>query len=211
MDLKPPSGSNISIVTDGTDPMIVIPNTGGGTSRYFPGLFLLFWLGGWAMGFWSALSTILSGKATAFIVFWLGGWTVAGGLVGLTVFRLFRPVVPETLTLRRRGVTYDSGIPPFRMNNWYGQNRSRMDYWKEITAKRVRLDFDRRQLQSLRLRETDSGNRLTIDNGASRLDIAAAASEVEREWLLRLLSRRYSLAMTPGEIGEQAVSAAILE
>jgi hypothetical protein len=211
MDLKPPSGSNISITTEGSYPMIVLPNTGGGSARYFGGLFLLFWLGGWAVGFWSALSSILSGKGGVFLIFWLGAWTIGGGFAALTVFRLFRPVVPETLTLRRTGVTYDSGVPPFQMNNWQKWNRSRMDYWKEITAKRVRVDFDRRQLQSLRLRETDSGNRLTIDNGASRLDIAAAASEVEREWLLRLLSRRYGLAMTASEIGEQAVSAAILE
>jgi hypothetical protein len=211
MDLKPPSGSNISITTEGTDPMIVLPNTDGGSARYFGGLFLLFWLGGWAVGFWSALSSILSGKGGAFLIFWLGAWTIGGGFAALTVFRLFRPVVPETLTLRRNGVTYDSGVPPFQMNNWQKWNKSRMDYWKEITAKRVRIDFDRRQLQSLRLRETDSGNRLTIDNGASRLDIAAAASEVEREWLLRLLSRRYGLTMTASQIGEQAVSAAILE
>jgi hypothetical protein len=211
MDLKPPPGSNISITTDGTDPMIVLPNTDGGSARYFVGLFLLFWLGGWTIGFWSALSKILSGNASAFLIFWLAGWTVGGGFAALTLFRLFRPVVPETLTLRRRGVTYDSGIPPYQVSNWYGRNRSRTDYWNEITAKRVHVDFDRRQLQSLRLRETDSGNRLTIDNGASRLDIAAAASEVEREWLMRLLSRRYSLAMTASEIGEQAVSTAILE
>lgn len=211
MNLKPPPGSNISITTDGTDPMIVLPNTDGSPARYFAGLFLLFWLGGWTIGFWSALSTLLSGKASAFLIFWLAGWTIGGGLAALTMFRLFRPVVPETLTLRRHGVTYDSGVPPFQWNNWQKWNRSRMDYWNEITAKRVRVDFDRRQLQSIRLRETDSGNRLTIDNGASRLDLAAAASEVEREWLMQLLSRRYSLAMTASEIGEQAVSAAILE
>jgi hypothetical protein len=205
MDLKPPPGSNISITTDGTDPMIVLPNTDGSSARYFPGLFLLFWLGGWAVGFWSALSTLLSGKGGAFLIFWLGAWTVGGGFAALTVFRLFRPVVPETLTLRRNGVTYDSGVPPLQLNNWQKWNKSRKNYWSEIMAKRVRLDFDRRQLQSMRLRETDSGNRLTIDNGASRLDIAAAASEVEREWLLRLLSRRYSLAMTPSQIGEQTI------
>jgi hypothetical protein len=43
------------------------------------------------------------------------------------------------------------------------------------------------------LRETESGNRLTIDVDAARLDIAATASEVEREWLARLLAQRYSL------------------
>jgi hypothetical protein len=47
-----------------------------------------------------------------------------------------------------------------------------------------------RRLQALRLRETESGNRSTINVDARRFDIAAAASEVEREWLARLLARR---------------------
>jgi hypothetical protein len=50
------------------------------------------------------------------------------------------------------------------------------------------------QKQSLRLRETDLGNRLTIDVDAERIDLASGASEVEREWLAQLLARRYALS-----------------
>jgi hypothetical protein len=50
----------------------------------------------------------------------------------------------------------------------------------------------------LRLRETESGNRLTIDVDAARIDIAPTASEVEREWLARLLAQRYSLPQVFG-------------
>jgi hypothetical protein len=53
-------------------------------------------------------------------------------------------------------------------------------------------------LQSLRLRETDTGNRLTIDVDAARLDLASAASEVDREWLAGVLTRRYSLTQVSG-------------
>jgi hypothetical protein len=49
--------------------------------------------------------------------------------------------------------------------------------------KRTRVELDRRKLQSLRLRETNEGNRLTVDADALRLDIAPSASEIEREWL----------------------------
>jgi hypothetical protein len=48
-------------------------------------------------------------------------------------------------------------------------------------------------LQTLRLRETETGNRLTVDLGAQRLELASQASEVEREWLARLLARRYAI------------------
>ena len=61
--------------------------------------------------------------------------------------------------------------------------------------KRTRLELDRHTLQSLRLRETDGGNRLTVDAGAQRLDLAGAATEVEREWLYRLLAKRYALSV----------------
>jgi hypothetical protein len=61
------------------------------------------------------------------------------------------------------------------------------------------VELDRRNLQSLRLRETNDGNRLTVDVDALRLDIAHSASEIEREWLYQLLMKRYSLPPHRGQ------------
>jgi hypothetical protein len=191
MDTNPPAGSKISIVSEGTDPTIIVP-AANSPMRYFTGLFLLFWLGGWALGFTSAASQILSGKANAFIVFWLGGWTLGGIFAAYTLYRSLRPPVPESLELKRNGVTYDSGIPPVQFSSSW-RYRNPRDAWSSAFPKRVHVDLDRRQLLSLRLRETESGNRLTIDVDAARIDIAPTASEVEREWLARLLAQRYSL------------------
>jgi hypothetical protein len=196
MDLNPPAGSKISIVSDGADPILIIPGANSPT-RYFTGLFLLFWLGGWALGFKSAASQILSGKGNAFIIFWLGAWTVGGIFAALSIWRIFRPSVVESLALRRNSVTYDSGIAPLQLDSSWRSKRPR-DAWSSIFPKRVRVELDRRQLQLLRLRETESGNRLTIDVDAARIDIAPTASEVEREWLARLLAQRYSLPQVFG-------------
>jgi hypothetical protein len=196
MDLNPPAGSRISIVSEGADPTIIIP-AANSPMRYFTGLFLLFWLGGWAFGFVSVTSQILSGKANAFHFFWLGGWTLAGIFAAYTLYRSFRPPVPETLELKRDSVTYDSGIPPIQFGS-SGRYKNPWDAWNSTFPKRVRAELDRRQLQSLRLRETESGNRLTIDVDAARVDLAASASEVEREWLARLLAQRYSLPQVSG-------------
>jgi hypothetical protein len=196
MDLQPPAGSKITIATDGPDPAVVIPNSGGAT-RYFAGFFLLFWLGAWTIGFRDVGSKVISGNADAFMVFWLGAWTVGGIAAALSLYRIFRPGVPESLILRRNSVTYDSGIPPLQFNT-YSRYRNPKDAWNSLLPKRIRVDFDQRQLQSLRLRATDSGNRLTIDADAARLDIARTASEVEREWLVRLLAQRYSLPQALG-------------
>jgi hypothetical protein len=176
MDLDPPAGSQISIDRKDLDPTIIIPATASST-RYFGGIFLLFWL---------------------------GGWTVGGILAALTAYQIFRPTVPETLQLKRGSVAYDSGLPPFELNS-HTRNKGIRDYWSSLLSRRVRTDLDRQQLQTLRLRETDTGNRLTIDLGAQRLELASQASEVEREWLARLLARRYALPQVlPGRAVEDA-------
>jgi hypothetical protein len=203
MDLNPPAGSQISVDRNNLDPVIVIPATASST-RYFGGVFLLFWLGGWVMGETSAITQLMSGKGGAFIIFWLCGWTIGGILAALTAYQIFRPTVPETLQLKRGSVAYDSGIPSFELNKNTGKKGIR-DYWSSLLSKRLRTDLDRQQLQTLRLRETETGNRLTIDLGAQRVELASGDSEVEREWLARLLARRYGLPQVlPGRAVEDA-------
>jgi hypothetical protein len=75
-----------------------------------------------------------------------------------------------------------------------------------LFSKRLRVELDRRQLQSLRLRETESGNRLTLDANAARLDVARSVSEVEREWLYKLLAGQYLKSPAPGSasVGKRA-------
>ena len=158
--------------------------------RFLVAAFLLFWLGGWFFGFSSASSKVLSGDAPAFLFFWLGAWSVGGLFAVYTLYRIFRPPVPETLRLRATSLGYDSGIPPFTIQMSYANQK---EYWKSLFPKRTVVDVDRRQVESLRLRETDSGNRLTLDAGASRISIGEAAGEIEREWLYRALSDRYRL------------------
>ena len=198
MDLNPPAGSKISIVSEGADPTIIVP-AANSPMRYFTGLFLLFWLVMWTMGFRDAASKVLSGNANGFLIFWLCGWTVGGVLAAFSLYRIVRTPVPESLELKRNSVTYDSGIPPFQFNSSWRYKNPR-DAWRSTFPKRVRVDLDRRQLQSLRLRETESGNRLTVDVEADRIDMAPTASEVEREWLARLLARRYSLPLVLGNV-----------
>ena len=171
MSLTPPAGSTIMVTTDGSDPVVTIPAGSGGVSRFFMAAFLLFWLGGWIIG---------------------------GGFVAFFLYRLLRPSISETLRLGINDVAYDSGIPPFRANYYYSSGmRSygwRKDQWAAMFPKRTVAMIDRRQIQTLRLRDTDDGNRLTVDAGAQRLDLGCEASEVEREWLYRVLADKYGVA-----------------
>jgi hypothetical protein len=202
MDLKPPAGSKISIAENDGDPTIAVP-VASGFSRYFIGLFMLFWLGMWQIGFRDVGSKVISGSAPPFLIFWLGGWTLGGIAAAYTLFRIVRPSVPETLTLRRNSVGYDSGVAPPQFNT-YRRNQNPFTAWRSAFPKRVRTEIDRKQLQSLRLRETEAGNRLTLDIDATRLDLAQTASEVEREWLARLLAQRYALPNISGNTPNDA-------
>jgi hypothetical protein len=94
--------------------------------------------------------------------------------------------------MKSGSVAYDAAIMPLELNT-YGNRKNTREYWASLISKRTRADFDRQRLQTLRLRETDAGNRLTIDHGPRRIDLGAQASEVEREWLARLLAKRYGL------------------
>ena len=196
MDLSPPQGSKISIVEGNGDPTIVIPALGG-FSRYFAALFMLFWLGMWQMGFRDAGSKVLAGNAPAFLIFWLAAWTLGGIAAAYTLFRVVRPSVPETLALGRNSIAYDSGVAPPQFNS-YKRNQNPISAWRSMFPRRLRADLDRNELQTLRLRETEAGNRLTVDVEGQRIDIAQAATEIEREWLAKLLARRYALAQALG-------------
>lgn len=152
-------------------------------------LFLIFWLGGWYMGFTSAIENLLSNEGlNLFLIFWLGGWTV-GGLFAVTIiYRIFRKTFPETLLLHKPNLLYDSGIPPFQINF---QPKNQKEYWKSMFVKRKNVDFTNNEIKSLKLRETDSGNRLTIDLDTKRFEFAQGASEIEREWLFNYLTKIY--------------------
>jgi hypothetical protein len=190
----PPPGSKITVRTDDGDPVVVIPSGGGGLMRYGTGLFMMCWLGGWAFGFFGVSSQLLSGRtplpAAAFMLIWLCAWTLGGIFAMYFLYRIFRPTVAETLRLKRASLLYDSGLPPLQMNYGYANYRDR---WKSAFPKRTIVEIDRKGLQTLRLRETDSGNRLTVDANAARLDLAVNSSEIEREWLHQLIKNRYAL------------------
>jgi hypothetical protein len=111
VNLEPPSGSKISVTTDGAHPLVVVPHARH-PIRHAVRLFFLVWLGGWLAGFASAVSKLWSGEAEAFLVVWLVAWTLIGAFAVYCAARAFRPSVPESLRLLPDSVTYDSGIPP---------------------------------------------------------------------------------------------------
>jgi hypothetical protein len=163
-------------------------------------LFFLVFVGFWTVSFSREVTRLPVGDAPsdaqAFLVFWIVVWFLGAAAALYFAYRSLRPSVPESLRLMPNGVTYDSGIPP--LQGYFGL-ASHKDAWKFMFPRRTRAELDRQKLQSLRLRETNDGNRLTVDAGALRLDIAESASEIERQRLYQLPANRFSLPLAQGD------------
>ena len=185
-----PNGSTISLMQEGADTVVDIPQEKAGVFAFLQALFLLVWLVGWAFGFEHAAAQLLAGRGNGFIEVWLTLWTIGGIFVVLSVYRMLRPTIPERLTLRSGSMSYDSGIARLRL---YGARQSRADAWRSLLLPRRRREFDRAALRSLQLRATDTSNRLTIDIGTERIDLATPATEIEREWLYQVLASKYAI------------------
>ena len=183
-----PQNSNISVERVEGIEKIIIPHAKGGIFKYFIGAFLTFWMFGWATGFMTVGSQILSGEGNAFLFVWFAGWSVGGLFAGMTLFKIFRKPIPESLLLNRLNLLLDTGIASF--NPSIGNQK---EIWKTLFLKRKQIEFSPKELETLTLRETDSGNRLTIDNGSERIELATSATEIEREWLFEYLKSNYRI------------------
>lgn len=191
MIIKAPDNSNISVDQKESHPKIIINHGSGGAMRIFLSIFLICWLGGWAVGWVSTAEEILNGKSGAdfFLIFWICGWTVGGLFAFWFLYRLLRPSISETILLEMKQIQYDSGIKPFIMSfGFVGMG----DYWKQMFPKRKLFTIPSSNLNTLQLREHANGNRLTVDIGTERLELATSATEIEREWLYRILKEKYS-------------------
>jgi hypothetical protein len=190
--ITPLQGSKIQVDYELGYEKLTVPHDSGGFMRYFVGAFLLFWLGGWTMGWLSAASELFrgSGGVDGFLIFWLGGWTIGGIFAIYYLYRIFRPAVPETIILASPTMVYDSGIEPLQVKFGY---RNRSETWKKFFQKRKRFEFTPEEISTIKLREFENGNRLTIDHGHERIEFALGISELEREWLFNVLQKNYNL------------------
>ena len=192
----PPPHSRIQVRTDlSSCPLLTLPKAKTGLLHYGIAAFLIVWLCGWAAGWLSAAREITTaGRAGAsggaFLIFWFAGWTIAGGFAIMCLWKILRPSVPETLILMKPRLIYDSGVQPLPVMWGYGRQT---DFWKKMFAKRRRFEFSLAEMATIKLRDTEGDNRLTVDHGPDRVDIGKTLTEVEREWLFTLLREEYKV------------------
>lgn len=181
-----PSSSRIRLSTQNGQHVLSVPYDGHGAMKFFIGLFLAAWLCMWAFSLSFALPIALSGDGGGFMIIWVIAWTAGGGWAAFFLYRLLKGTVPQTLVLDKPHLRIDTGTPPIKLGR---SNQS----LKNLFPKRKHLKLTGDQTKSITLRRTDSGNRLTIDHGADRIDLAVGATEIEREWLYNFLKKEYAL------------------
>jgi len=189
---KLPNNSKIVTFKEDEAEIIVIPHKEAGKFVYFIGFFISLWLIGWIEGFVSAFNGISEGAGGLFLIVWLAMWSLGGAFALYLVYRILRKPIPERLILRKTELTIDSGIPPFYSFYGYVNLFNMQDYWSNLFPKQEVNTFNKDEIKTLKLRENNTGNRLTIDKDSKRIDIAKGASEIEREWLFEYIKAFYS-------------------
>ena len=184
--MAPPDGSKIKVEMDRGYEKNRGPPRQRRDHAFFRGCLSDCLAGRLGLGWLAAFGSLFKGDGpNGFLLFWLVGWTVGGAFAIWYLFLVLRPTIPEELLLSLPSMVHDTGVPPFSMS--FG-NQFQMDMWKKMFKRRTKTEFSREDMQTLRLREIDGGNRLTIDNGAERVDLGTSLREVEREWLFTVLS-----------------------
>jgi len=188
--LEKPAGSIIEERQESSGLFLFWQQPNNRLIRWAPALFLLFWIGGWAVGWVVVFMQLIDGGWVGieffFVLFWLGGWTI-GGLYALWMFRvLLRPSRPECLTLGFDSFHHDPGWSFNPFTGWHSYS-DYAAYWKEIFKGRNSVELPKSDLNAFILDRVGERQRLAFDFGAERIVIGKVLREPEREWLFRVL------------------------
>ncbi len=187
----PPEGSQIETKTDFDGMILLWKRPSGGPVRFLVIGFLILWLCGWCVGFVTAGTELLSGRGpTGFLAVWLAGWTLGGVFAGGLVYLLLRRQVPESVTLERNRIKYDTGAAPMNFFSlyWMISRKQSSNPFSMIFPKRKIYEFSRSECPAFVLEGLGDDQRLRFDHGADRVVIGEYLKEPEREWLAQILN-----------------------
>jgi len=192
MNLTPPAGSRIRIVGDDTaEPYLAIPAARNGDQLFTT--VLLFTVCVMMVSASLQMAPCFDQRVyvNPQLVTFLGVVGLYGGviLIGYLVYRIVHPGAPVHLHLQRDGLGLDSGFQRARVL----PGAEIIGWWSRCRGMRIGCKIDLAQTQSLRLRASFDGRRLTVDVDGQRIEIGRGVSEAEREWLAVILADRYGL------------------
>ncbi|HEX8249719.1 MAG TPA: hypothetical protein VF599_16190 [Pyrinomonadaceae bacterium] len=186
-----PINSEIQSVDDFNRTVIWWKNPRGGASRYLIALFMLGWLGGWAMGEYFALMQVLSGNPNLFILFWLIAWTAGGVFAMRHIYFLLRPTKAEKIILDTTSLIFEAGTTPFGGVSFQGFNKRRNNEDDDALPVNSKSKYivPKTDVGAIKLERVGERQRLTFDYGAERVEVGFFLKEPEREWLFSVLKQ----------------------
>jgi|HubBroStandDraft_1064217.scaffolds.fasta_scaffold358542_1 hypothetical protein len=155
-------------------------------------LFIGFWLCGWALGEFSAIHQLATGKTptsggSLFLLVWLGAWTV-GGCIAISVWlwnvagHEIVSLTPTSLAIRRSML----GFGPSREYDLPSVKNLR------INAPAVISPYNRGFSP-----QTPFGGTIAFDYGSKTFRFGGGVDEAEASHLVELLKSRYPFDSTP--------------
>jgi hypothetical protein len=184
-----PLNSDIEVRDDFNQTIISWKNPRGGASRYLTALFMLVWLGGWAMGEYFAASIVFGGNVNPFLVFWLIAWTIGGVFAMRNVYFLARPTRPEKIILDAAALIFEAGTPNFPGMSFQGFNKRQDDDDSAPANAKSKYVVPKKDVGEIKLERVGERQRLTFDYGAERVEVGFFLKEPEREWLFSVLKQ----------------------
>ncbi len=112
-----------------------------------------------------------------------------------SLYLLIKGETPESLILRESSLIFNSGRPNIKIG-FFLSFLSELGEFKRLLLYKVQHHhFSCDQLKTLTLRETDHGNRITIDQGRHRISFFTTATDEQRKWLFNYLNSYYDLKL----------------
>ncbi|MGD9582556.1 MAG: hypothetical protein AB7V26_02640 [Lysobacterales bacterium] len=156
-------------------------------SRIFVLLFMLVWCTGWFAGAYRQYHAADADSADRLMAVLMA--LLGLGVAGFMLVQVFRNGRAEVLRLYPDRIELQTGVPPMGYGYSHPEQPPQARSSRQLSIAQVLVH------DTLRLRETSNSNRLTVDLGHERLDLARDATELQREWLHQLLQQCYSPEM----------------
>ena len=186
--MEPPlPNSQIKVETNARGETLTWKPSGGGCARYGIALFLLTWMGGWAVGEVAVIYKLVQGGGpNLFLLVWLCGWTVGGLFAGWFLINLLRGPRTATLVLGYDELTYSPGSKPMPGLTTMAQPGQSMNLLA-LLARPKPVAAGRDDIGNLVMERVGHSLRLSFDIGAQRIEVGSSLGEPDKEWLNRRL------------------------
>ena len=114
-------------------------------------------------------------------------WLCGGLYTVLSIYWISKNPKDQEIILKESSLYVDTGSPTMS----FEVSLKIHDFEKKTLHTRKQLEFDIKELKTLKLRNTVSGTKLTLEKPRFRVNLAELATEQDRQWLYDLIQSKY--------------------